>query len=87
MEPEQRIGTFREARRNIRKRMFTYIGGGLGLVIGLAWNEAIAALIKSVFPNETHTIVAKFIYAFILTVVVGLALFYIEKALSRGEKE
>lgn len=76
----------REARRDIRKRMFTYIGAGFGLVVGLAWNEAITALIKSVFPNETNTIVAKFIYAVILTIAVGLVLFYVEKVLNKEGK-
>ena len=59
--------------------MLTYIGTALGLVIGLAWNDAISSLIKSFFPDGTDSIWAKFIYAVVLTLIVGTALFFVDR--------
>jgi FtsH-binding integral membrane protein len=75
----------REARRAVIKKMFTYIAAGFGLVIGLAWNTAISALIQQLFPEGAGSIWAKFVYAIILTVIVGYALYYVEKAISKDE--
>ena len=72
----------KEARNAVKKRMFSYIAAGFGLVIGFAWNDAISSLIKQLFPDGASSIFAKFIYAFILTVIIGYTLFYIEKALT-----
>lgn len=41
-----------------------------GLVAALAWNDAVTSFIQLVFPASQNTVVAKFIYAFILTIVV-----------------
>jgi len=69
------------ARREVKKKMFGYIAAGLGLVAGLAWNDAIKLAIDYFIPSAGSTLVAKILYAIIITVVVGLALFYIEKSL------
>lgn len=57
----------------IRANAATYITAAFGLVAGLAWNEAITALIEKVFPISTSTIIAKFIYALALTILLVLA--------------
>ncbi len=55
-----------------------YILGGLGIVVGLAWNEAIKGLIEYTFPfTSSGSLVAKFVYAIILTLVIVLATMYI----------
>ena len=72
----------KEARTAVKKKMFTYIAAGFGLVIGFAWNDAISSLIKQLFPDGASSIFAKFIYAFILTIIIAYTLFYVEKALS-----
>ena len=76
----------KEAQGAIRKKMFSYIAAGFGLVIGFAWNDAISSLIKQLFPDSAGGIFAKFIYAVLLTVIVGYTLFYLEKALDRESK-
>ena len=73
----------KEAHSAIRKRMFSYIAAGFGLVVGFAWNDAISSLIKAIFPDGTSGIWAKFIYALILTTAVAYILYYIEKALDK----
>ncbi len=67
---EKEIEEKKSLRREIRSRMLGYIIGALGLVAGLAWNEAIRHLIDLVFPLDKNSIWAKFIYAIIITVVV-----------------
>jgi len=47
-----------------------YILAAFGLVAGLAWNDAIQSLIKQVFPFATGSLLAKFAYAIIITVIV-----------------
>lgn len=66
-------------KRAIRTRVLTYIAGGLGLVAGLAWNDAIRSLIDFIFPDLGNTVTAKLIYAAILTLAVTIILVYVEK--------
>ena len=67
-------------RNTIRKKMFGYIAAGFGLVAGLAWNDAVKLIIDSFIPDKGNTIVAKVAYAVIITVVVGVVLFYMERS-------
>ncbi|MBI2623391.1 MAG: hypothetical protein HYW65_02335 [Candidatus Liptonbacteria bacterium] len=87
MQKEKLVEELKEAKRSVLKRMTTYIGAGFGLVVGLAWNDAIAQLIRTIFPTETDTLVAKFVYALLLTLIVGFALYYVEKLLSAGDEK
>lgn len=59
-------------RQTIRERTSGYIVAALGIVAGLAWNDAIRAFIDYVFPVSTESILAKFLYAVLITVVVVL---------------
>jgi len=62
--------------KRVRGQVTIYIGTALGLVAGLAWNDAIKALIDSIYPADGG-IVAKFIYAIIVTFIVVLATVYL----------
>lgn len=53
-----------------KAKTFGYISAALGLVAGLAWNDAIKALIEAAFPLEQNTIAVKFVYAALVTIVV-----------------
>lgn len=62
----------------VRDRSMAYIAGGLGIVVGLAWNEAIKSLIDYFYPTTgANSISAKFVYAVIITTVVVLVTMYI----------
>ncbi len=56
-----------------------FILAGLGFVVGLAWNDAVQTLVKTIFPQENETLIAKFIYAFIITIVLVLISLRFEK--------
>ena len=53
-----------------KKRTVGYIVAALGLVAGLAWNDAIKSTIEYIFPAEAGSLWAKFIYAFLITVAI-----------------
>ncbi|MBU1131574.1 hypothetical protein KJ840_05590 [Patescibacteria group bacterium] len=50
--------------------MLGYMVAALGLVAGLAWNDAIKSLIEFLFPNQQNSLTAKFGYAVIITIVI-----------------
>ena len=57
--------------KQLRAQFMGSILGAFGLVVGLAWNDAIKSFIDSIFPIGSGNLPAKFIYAAILTVFVG----------------
>lgn len=73
-------------KREVREKTVGYILGALGLVAGLAWNDAIKALIDQIFPLSKDTIIAKFVYAAIITVVIVIATVYIVRYLGKKEE-
>lgn len=60
-----------------KKQILSYITAAFGLVAGLAWNEAIKALIEYIFPLSQNSVWAKFIYAIVMTLVVVLISLYL----------
>ncbi|MFA6494995.1 MAG: DUF5654 family protein [Candidatus Paceibacterota bacterium] len=69
----------RKASRTFLEKTGIYVMAGLGLVVGLAWNDAIQALVKELVPIGTGTVVLKFIYAVIITGVLVLISMRMEK--------
>jgi len=59
-----------ELKSSVHEKTIGYITAALGLVVGLAWNDAIKSLIDSLFPVGSGSIIAKFLYAAFITVVV-----------------
>ncbi|OGF96560.1 hypothetical protein A3H08_04180 [Candidatus Giovannonibacteria bacterium RIFCSPLOWO2_12_FULL_44_32] len=57
-------------REEIKQQTKGYIMAGLGLVAGLAWNEAIKALIEYLYPLDKNSLLAKFVYAALITIIV-----------------
>lgn len=64
-----------------------YIVTALGLVAGLAWNDAIKSAIEHFFPMEQNGLEAKFVYAVTITLVVVLISVYVVRLLKRDEKK
>lgn len=71
----------RRLRSAVRERMVGYVLAALGFVAGLAWNDAIKSTIEAIFPVSSNGILAKFIYAAIVTVGVAVFAYYISKFL------
>lgn len=75
-----------ELRQQMRLQTMGYILGALGLVAGLAWNEAITALINALFPFAKDGIWIKFVYAGVITLfVIFIALFLQRLIMSKKE--
>lgn len=62
----------------VRGRMTGYIGAALGLIAGLAWNDAIKSLIESIYP-QSGGIAAKFIYAVAITLFVAVLFYFLRQ--------
>jgi hypothetical protein len=74
-----------DIKKEVRSRTLGYISAALGLVAGLAWNDAISVLINTLFPLAKDTILVKFFYAILVTVVVVVLIQYLERLMNRGE--
>ena len=70
----------------VKQRTSGYITAGLGLVAGLAWNEAIKSLIEFLFPLSRDTLILKFIYAVAITLVVVVIGNYVNRLTQLPEK-
>ena len=57
--------------------MFGYILAGFGFVSGLAWNDAIKSLIDYWYPLPGDELFSKFLYAFVVTVIVVIVGTYV----------
>jgi predicted ABC-type sugar transport system permease subunit len=68
-----------ELHKEVRERTLGYIVAAFGLVAGLAWNEAIKASIEYLFPLNQNSLLAKFIYAVVITLVVVVVSIYVIK--------
>ena len=75
-----------ELQKEVKKRTVTYIAAALGLVTGLAWNEAIKAVIEYLFPLDQNTMAAKIIYAVIMTMILVFATVYIIREPGKDKK-
>lgn len=73
----------RDIQKEIRDRTVSYVIAGLSLVVGLAWNDAIRALIEVVFPIGQETLLARFIYAATITVVLVVLTMYLLRTPSK----
>lgn len=52
---------------------------GFSFVAALAWNEAVKALLDQIFPLSQNTIIAKFVYAIIITATLVFISMRIDK--------
>lgn len=61
-----------EVRAALADQTLAYVTAALSLIAGLAWNDAVKALIEYLFPKATDGLAAQFIYASLMTIVVVL---------------
>lgn len=74
-------------KQEVSEKVSGYILGALGLVAGLAWNEAVKALIDSFFPSDASGgVAAKFIYAIVITTGVVIVTIYVTKLLKKDSE-
>jgi uncharacterized BrkB/YihY/UPF0761 family membrane protein len=78
----------KEIQNEIVKQTMGYIVAAFSLVAGLAWNDAISALINKLYPvKETNTVIAKFIYAVVITIIIVIVSINLLKLQKKGDKE
>ena len=69
----------KKLKTEFQKQILTYMVAGLSLVAGLAWNELIKDFIKYIFPFDKNSLLAKLIYAILITLIVIFFALYIAK--------
>lgn len=74
-------------RQEVKEKTIGYILAAFGLVAGLAWNEAIKALITVFFPAPTgnNDVLIKVIYAVVVTVVIVIVSVYLARLIAKKE--
>lgn len=78
MDTEQRPSL----RLEIVEKMSALAAAGLGLVAALAWNDAMQTLFGVLF-GQASTLIAKFVYAIVITVSVVLLTMYLSRLANR----
>jgi hypothetical protein len=81
-------------RIEVLEQMIALVTSGFGLVAALAWNEAIKALFAEFFPEPAGNVIALFIYALFITIIVVIittrltrVIDLAKKSLNSGEKK
>jgi len=67
----------KKIQKEIKEKTTGYILAALGLVAGLAWNEAIKSFIVTFFPNPGNNVLANFLYAIAVTIFIVLITVYL----------
>jgi len=76
-----------ELEKEIREKTLGYIITSFGLVAGLAWNDAIKALIDRFASDPGNGLKAKFLYALIMTIFVVAISLYLSKIFKIEKKK
>jgi len=65
--------------REVINRATSYVVAAFGFVAGLAWNDFAKSVIEYVFPLKADSILAKALYAVLVTLFVVLLVTYFSK--------
>lgn len=74
-----------ELSRQVREKIVGYIVAALGLIAGLAWNDAVKAAIESIFPAQENSLWARFGYAIFISIVIVIISINLLKITQRHE--
>ncbi len=69
----------------VREKAVGYIVSALGLVAGLAWNDAVKAMIETIFPLQENSLWARFGYAIFITVLIVFISVNLVKIINRTQ--
>jgi len=73
--------------RDLRKITVGYIIAAFGFVAGLAWRDVSMALVEYLFPISKDTILAKFIYAILVSIALAFASIYVLRFIGQTKKK
>jgi hypothetical protein len=85
METEKDTKKKKALRAELREKTAGYVLTALGLVAGLAWNDAISSTIKRFFPLDGDGLMVKFIYAVIVTIGIVLVSHFLLRVMTGKE--
>jgi len=75
-------------RIELRQQILKYVLAAIGLIAGLAWNDAIKSIIEYLLPySAAGTVVAKLLYALIITLLIVMFSIYTTNVLENEEKK
>lgn len=77
----------KEIKSEALNKTANYITAALGFVAGLAWNDAIKSLLEYFFPLSGNIVLAKFIYALLVTVIVVVITTYLLRPFNGEQKD
>ena len=77
----------RRLKRRVNATLVKYITAGSGVAAGFAWKDAIEDLIDYAFPQTGKSILAKMIYAFVLTLFLVIVSVYLSRVLGKNKKK
>lgn len=78
---------FHQLHREARERVLGYLIGAFAFVAGLAWNEAVKALLEYIFPVGQGTLWAKFMYALVVTLFLVIMSVYLTRIFGSAQKK
>lgn len=67
--------------------MIAVVSTALGVVVALAWNEALQLLFQNLFESQSARVVGLFIYAIVITAVAVVAIISMGKLAARLDAE
>ncbi len=72
-------------KEKFKERSMTLLTAAFALVAGLAWNDAARSFIELLFPFTRQTVIAKLIYAGVVTVVAVIITMWFNRAQSKDQ--
>lgn len=72
------------SKREVIRTMVQLATTAFGVVAALAWNDAVIALFRELF-GEQSTVLSRFLYAIIVTIAVVLVTHWLGRAAQRAE--
>ena len=73
-------------KKEIKEKTIGYMLAAFSFVAGLAWNEAVKALIDRFFPDSGNSVIMKFIYAVAITAIAVVITVYLIKFSQKKQK-
>ena len=73
--------------KQVGEKTFGFVITALSLVAGLAWNEAIQSLINNFFTLNKNSVLAKFVYAVVMTLVLVVITIYLSRVFGEKNKK
>ena len=84
--PDNTEPTKSSLRLEVLERIQNLVTAGLGLVAALAWNDAIQSFFVAIFGTQS-SLVAKFLYAVIITLLVVYLTLHLSRLIGRLKKD